>query len=41
MKKVLVLMIAVMGLGVSLTAGAACVAQPASGPFVYTVEEHK
>lgn len=40
MKKALVMMIVVLSLGVSLTAGAACVAQP-SGPFVYTVEEHK
>ena len=42
MKKLLIMVIAVMGLGVSLTAAAACVGQQQqSGPWVYVPEEHK
>lgn len=42
MKKFLVMLIAMMGLGVSLTAGAGCPGQQEpTGPFVYTAEEHK
>lgn len=42
MKKFLVMLIAMMGLGVSLTASAGCPGQPEpTGPFIYMPEEHK
>lgn len=42
MKKFLVMLVAMMGLGVSLTAGAVCPGQQEQmGPFVYSAEEHR